>query len=335
MQVAILGAGLSGLTTAYLLQSHGVEFRLLEARNRPGERIWTKTLAGDTRAEAGATWFTGAHQHVTGLLKRLGLSHFPQYTAGIGLMASPFEGTIEQFQVPQGQPDSFRIGGGSSALIATLSQHLGGTSIELNTKIAKLDFRGARCKIRSEDAQLFDADVVVSTLPPLLFCNTVSVTPALPASWTEIAAQTHTWMSSAVKFYVAYKQPFWRISGFSGMAFSHGGLIPEMYDHTSQDEQTFALKGFLSPQAYKLSLEARRKAVLDQLAEYFGPEAEDALEYGDTLWGLDPLTHLAHLPELMPHQNNGHPALAQILFDGRLMMSGTRVDSSHNAIFRQ
>ncbi len=328
MHVAILGAGLSGLTTAYLLHSHGIHVKLYEARARSGGRIWTKTLAGGARVEAGATWFTQAHTHLAELLGNLGIAHFPQYTDGIGLMASPFEGTVQQFEVPRNEPDSYRIAGGSTALITALANQLPGAAIELNTQIAAIDCAGTNCVLHTTDERKFEADVVVSTLPPRLFCHSISVMPALPNAWREVAASTHTWMGNAVKFFVAYASPFWRSSGYSGMAFSHGGIIPEMYDHTSGDEQdadkrAYALKGFLSPQVYGYSFEARRELVLEQLARYFGSEAKLVLEYGDVLWGNDVSTHVPDQHELMQHQNNGNPVLRQAFFDGKLVMSGS------------
>lgn len=323
MHVVILGAGLSGLTTAMQLQSRGISSTVLEARERVGGRIWTRTLEGGAHAEAGATWFTAGHTQLISLLNTLGLEYFAQHTAGISLVAAPMDGTIEQFVAPADGPGSFRIKGGSQALIAALRGRLRDVQIHTAMPVASLAFAEGSWKLHTKDNQTFEADIVVTTLPPRLLLHSLELTPALPTQWQEIASQTQTWMGRAGKFYVAYSQPFWRKRGFSGMAFSHGGVIPEMYDHASAAEDTFALKGFLSPGACQLSFAARREAVQDQLAAYFGPEARQWLAYGDTLWGEDPFTNVAHLPELMPHQNNGHPVFRQPLFDGRLIISGS------------
>lgn len=48
--VIILGAGLAGLTASYELQKLGIPSVILEARNRPGGRLWT-VRGGDTETE--------------------------------------------------------------------------------------------------------------------------------------------------------------------------------------------------------------------------------------------------------------------------------------------
>src|SRR5262245_41291358 len=40
-RVAILGAGIAGLTAAYRLREAGYQCTILEARDRPGGRVWT------------------------------------------------------------------------------------------------------------------------------------------------------------------------------------------------------------------------------------------------------------------------------------------------------
>jgi len=47
-QIIILGAGLSGLTIAYLLKKKGYGVCVLEARDRLGGRIYTKLSANNT-----------------------------------------------------------------------------------------------------------------------------------------------------------------------------------------------------------------------------------------------------------------------------------------------
>ncbi|MEL6676479.1 MAG: flavin monoamine oxidase family protein [Bacteroidota bacterium] len=51
-KVLILGGGLAGLTTAYELQKLGIDCEVLEARNRPGGRLWT-VRGGDQEQELG------------------------------------------------------------------------------------------------------------------------------------------------------------------------------------------------------------------------------------------------------------------------------------------
>ncbi|MCJ7758751.1 MAG: FAD-dependent oxidoreductase, partial [Gillisia sp.] len=71
--IIIIGAGLSGLLTAYRLKKEGIPFKILEARNRIGGRINTVYGTDNTPVEMGATWFGSEHKHLRALLEELGI----------------------------------------------------------------------------------------------------------------------------------------------------------------------------------------------------------------------------------------------------------------------
>ncbi|CAF3817204.1 unnamed protein product, partial [Rotaria sp. Silwood1] len=68
-QVLIIGAGISGLEAARLLQKNGIKTLILEARNRTGGRIWSIRSKNDHILEMGATFIHGIHGSIpSGLL---------------------------------------------------------------------------------------------------------------------------------------------------------------------------------------------------------------------------------------------------------------------------
>lgn len=323
MHVAIIGAGLSGLTSAYLIQQAGIDVTVVEARPRLGGRIWTQRLANDTPVEAGATWFGMKHQHLVCLLDELDLAYFPQATEGISLFETMSFAPPQRFHIPKDEPASYRIAGGSSTLIQALAERLNPEDLRLNTPVSALTFSESGCTVHVAGHQRLEADAVVVTLPPRLFAHAIKTTPTLPLSWKTIAQDTHTWMGESIKFFVAYRTKFWAEASYSGTVFSQSGIITEMYDHSNDDDTKHALKGFLAARAYQMTPEQRKAAVFEKLTSYFGPVAADALTYGDVCWQDDAYTRTPELPDLFPHQNNGHPLLREPLFDGKLFVASS------------
>lgn len=71
--IAILGAGLAGLTCAYRLSQKGIPVVIYEASARVGGRIHTKNVDGVGRWEAGAEFIRPGHKHILKLLNELKL----------------------------------------------------------------------------------------------------------------------------------------------------------------------------------------------------------------------------------------------------------------------
>jgi monoamine oxidase len=86
VDVAIVGAGLAGLTAADQLLRAGHEVVVLEGRDRLGGRIHTTQIAG-VAVEAGATWLAPGHTAVRDLVARLGREFTPQFHAGKGVIS--------------------------------------------------------------------------------------------------------------------------------------------------------------------------------------------------------------------------------------------------------
>ncbi len=78
-KVLILGAGIAGLVAAHELVKQGHEPHLLEARNRPGGRVYTlrAPFAEGLHAEAGAMRIPSTHHLTLHYLKHFGLDVFP------------------------------------------------------------------------------------------------------------------------------------------------------------------------------------------------------------------------------------------------------------------
>ncbi|GGK44556.1 flavin monoamine oxidase family protein [Nocardia camponoti] len=79
--VAIIGAGLSGLTAATELRKAGVSVVVVEARDRVGGRTWTGDIDG-AMIEIGGQWLSPHHTAALDLVKELGLETFSRHRIG-------------------------------------------------------------------------------------------------------------------------------------------------------------------------------------------------------------------------------------------------------------
>jgi monoamine oxidase len=157
----------------------------------------------------------------------------------------------------------------------------------------------------------------------------IEFAPALPRDLQQLLCSVQTWMAGSIKFTLEYDQPFWRKKGYSGMLFSHVGIVTEMYDHTNDEGDKYGFTGFLNPAAVSYTQKVRKQYVLQQLTELLGSEAGDPVAYFDKIWNDD--TILGNNPMIhRPHFNNGHPLFQRFYMNGKLLFSGTETAEQHS-----
>ena len=326
-EVIIIGAGLSGLSTAYQLKKAGINFKILEAQNRLGGRIQTIFGKQNTPIEMGATWFGKEHMHLKQLLSELNIGYFEQYTEGIALFETMSFEPPQQYFVPANSHSAYRIKGGSYNIIEALYHQIGQEQVLLNTEVIEINEEDHKIKITDRSNNNFYCKYVIVALPPKLAVNTFKFIPQLPDGLNEVMIKTQTWMSGSVKFAVEYKNPFWKERGFSGSIYSQSGLATEIYDHSNYENSKYALKGFLNGSAYHYTQKERKGKVIAQLRHYFGDEVENFESYNDKIWN-DQYIQPQEDTFLPPHFNNGHSVYEDIYMNGKLFFTGTETSNS-------
>ena len=80
--VAIVGAGLSGLRAAHLLDRDGVEVLVLEAQDRVGGRTLTAHLEDSAFIDDGGQWVSPNQGRIVALASELNVELFPSWAQG-------------------------------------------------------------------------------------------------------------------------------------------------------------------------------------------------------------------------------------------------------------
>ncbi|MEI7599136.1 MAG: FAD-dependent oxidoreductase [Aestuariivirga sp.] len=297
--VAIVGGGLSGLYAARLLQDAEVDFELFEARQRFGGRILSVGATGEPSTgdfDLGPSWFwPGMHPRMARVVDGLGLDSFPQYSIGDVLVERSRLGEPQRFPTIRQEPQSMRLKGGTSAIVAALVNGCPPERLHLGASVTRLALRddGVVLYLKTDegDHEGF-ARYVILAAPPRLLASAITFDPILEPGTRERWQRAATWMAPHAKFFALYDEPFWREAGLSGMAQSGVGPLVEIHDATTSSGEA-ALFGFVGigrEQRMALGEDALVRASLAQLVRLFGRNAglPRATLFKD--WAADALT---------------------------------------------
>jgi len=304
-KLVIIGAGLSGLVSAVLLQER-YDVTVIEARNRTGGRIM-----GIDGHDMGPSWVWPHQKNILNLIETLELELFSQYTQGLASYDAP-DG-VQHFRPSQTVP-SFRLRGGITQMVLALEKRLK-TPVNLNEKVLSLTQSNEKIVVQTTK-KTYEVDQVISTLPPRLAAESIAYAPALPEPLQVKLQKIPTWMGYAAKCVIEYADAFWREEGFSGFAVSHLGPLGEIHDACTQNKAAFF--GFVHSTAKYENFE---EDVIQQLTRIYGRKASNPTKIHLVDWKKEPYTSTAldALP-LREHPSYGFSATH---FDDRLIFSGT------------
>ncbi len=320
-KIIIIGAGLTGLTAAFFLKKEGISATILEARARIGGRIHTIYKENEAPIEMGATWLGKKHGHLIHLLDELKIDILAQHLGKFAVYEPTSLSHPQVVHLPANNDPSFRIQGGSSNLINTLKSFLDKEQIQLKQVVQSIENQGSKICVTTNKGDFY-ADAVITTLPPFLLMKTIQFAPTLPADFTNISSNTHTWMGESIKVALTFKEAFWLEGQTSGTIMSNVGPIPEMYDQSDFKNKRFALVGFMNGSFYTLTKEERKEMILKQLEKYYGEQVRGFLSYEEGIWRKEAFTFKNYESHILPHQNNGNSIFQATYFDKKLLIAG-------------
>lgn len=331
-QTVIIGAGLSGLALASLLERAGRDWCLIEARPRLGGRILSvPACQGDlARYDMGPAWIWPHNRRLLGLVCDLGLRVFEQHSDG-NLVFQDAAGQVRRDLAFATMAGALRVAGGLGALVDGLAGRLDMGCVRLSHRIEKLTLSGSGvvvCGATPDGPFEVAATRAVLALPPRIVADTISVEPPLPPGLTAAFRAIPTWMAGHAKLVAVYDTPFWRAAGLSGDGVSHTGPLAEIHDASPAGAAAGALFGFVAtaPAMRAKAPEALKTAAIAQLTEMFGREAASPRAVLLEDWASAPFTATPadHAP-LAGHPTYGPPPALSGWTDPRLCFAGTEL----------
>lgn len=337
--VLIVGGGLSGLVTAWELTKRGIQFKLIEARDRFGGRILSEPMsdvASDcvSAVDLGPAWFWPGQHNMAGLIKEMGLeeSVFLQPSSGDSVMEYQ-NGKIEQGQGSASMADSYRLEGGINSLIVQLIDRLPPANLMSNSAASTLrqtNMGVSTTVMVNGVSQRIDSRHVVLALPPRLIAQSLEFEPSLPGSTVNRFNSIATWMAGQAKFAAVYARSFWCDQGMSGDGFSHLGPLVEIHDASPISDGPYALFGFVGvPAVHREGRSADLKAAaVQQLVRMFGEAARKPISVYLQDWAFEQFTST----EADRTSHGGHSGGAGVSiteWDNRIVWSGTENAENH------
>ena len=316
-----MGAGLSGLATAYGLSKHGVDVLVLEASKTYGGRIQSirDAQTNSVLADLGPTWVWPEFQPIIGeWIDNLGLELHPQFDDGLGVYEPGPDMQLQRLAFPK-QHGIERIVGGPQALVDCLAERLGPEALQFDNPVCKITRSKGLYRIETnlQNGIVYSAKRIVLASPLRMSASIEDISSLLPEDVLNEIQSSPTWMASHAKISIVYDTPFWREAGLSGRVASRVGPMVEVHDISGHNRVPAALFGFSGVPAEIRPQIDLKSAVVEQLVRCFGEKAASPIAMEIKDWAREKficseadlngeMSHPKILPECIrqPYQSN-------------------------------
>ena len=237
-KVLILGAGMAGLAAGYELSKLGHDVTLLEARPRPGGRVFTlrEPFADGLYAEAGAARVRDNHNLTLKYIRAFDLPLEPFYPSNLkavrldhgGRQEVPIDGYTDAMtehyggELGDGPEIWHKIKGGMDLLPKAFAERLGdkihygaaAVRIEQDAKQATVKF------VKDRTTHALSSDAVLCTIPFSVLRRLEL--PGLSSRKKDLIKRTP--YDAVARVYLQTKNRFWETNGLNGFAFTKGAI---------------------------------------------------------------------------------------------------------------
>jgi monoamine oxidase len=308
------------------------------AKHLPLDAPWTAKRAAEWDARSVGSWVerSGIRSKIgkdlfemavrgcmTGDLDEVSLLHQLTLVRGHGSINT-------LFSIENGSQENL-VEGGAGAIAHRIADKLG-DGVHLSAPVRSITQREDHVVVEADGVAVSARHAVVC-VPPALALE-IAFDPVLPDD--RMTLYRNAIAGPETKTLVVYDEPFWREDGFSGQSSEPGSVSETTLDASPAPGTPGVIAsltvGPVAERVDALDPAERRRAVLDRLAQRFGPKAAKPAEYIETAWFTEEWTRgcsMAHYPMgiLTKH---GH--LLREPF-GRVHWAGTETSTtSHGAI---
>jgi len=204
------------------------------------------------------------------------------YIAASGNEQNP--GTFERNFDTTGGAQESRMLGGTQLVSIRVANQLGRRRIYLSSPVHRIVQSRTGVRVESDKFSVHGKRVIVAIPPPL--AGRIYYEPLLPQNRDQLTQRMP--MGTLIKAEVFYSKPFWRANGLNGQTISDEGPISATFDISPPDGKPGIIMGFIGgDRARRFQAQgarARRKAVLDELVQLFGPQAAKPTKYLEYSW---------------------------------------------------
>ena len=165
----------------------------------------------------------------------------------------------------------------------SIAQELG-KSVLLEAPVTSISQDEGQVTVQSAKGN-WTADYAIVAVPLPLSVR-ISYEPPMPAGRDILAQRTP--MGSVIKWWIAYDIPFWRKAGFNGSTTTDVPPTGGFYDGTPPQGKPGLLVGFMEANSSLRYTgrprEERKKAIIEKVVQFFGPEGANSIDYEDQDW---------------------------------------------------
>jgi monoamine oxidase len=203
------------------------------------------------------------------------------YIAASGNEQNP--GTFERNFNTRDGAQMWHFHGGSQLIAIKMAKKLG-DRVVLGSPVRRIVQEDHGVTVHSRRF-LVRARRVIVAIPPTL-AGRINYDPVLPPARDQLTQRVP--QGTLMKVTAVYERPFWRDQGLTGTAASIPGAVNFCIDDSPRSGERGTVFGFIGGDNARhfmtKSRSERRKAVLGQFSNFFGPQALHPREYFESNW---------------------------------------------------